>query len=389
MGDLSDVFKRFMSDDPYSKVINRGIVLRDGGDVKAAMECFSKAAELRPSCPVAVLYLADAHNQLDESREAIRFSDRSIELCLMDPYCELLRVPAGPGRAPGPVLVLAFAWLVRGSALGDEQCFQEAFDSSSVAVALEPYFAQAWLNRGCAAARMGRLVDALASVDTALRVSPRYDVALRVMGQLRSGTSATTQARVARLPEDVAVRAQAVADELRLGGKAVSALEDRFFDRRRARADEAWGTLKRQGGAWPLSREEALEGGVLAFQRWGQPPGNSIPIFEGVLESAEATGRQDLEGVASFCLMFVHIVTAKCDRAIYYARRAFELVGSGKIEISYTVRGRTVTPAALAYEAGDVLSHLSWASVDAANSERHRDAQSYLRAVEELRRQGP
>ena len=132
----------------------RGI--REGADLVAAIDAYTKAIELNPAYAEAYNNRGNAKNNLGDHAAALEDCDRAIELN-----------PA-----------LAAAYNNRGNAkagLGDHAAALTDYDR---AIELNPALAEAYNNRGNAKAGLGEPQAALADFDRAIELNPAFAEAL-------------------------------------------------------------------------------------------------------------------------------------------------------------------------------------------------------------------
>jgi tetratricopeptide (TPR) repeat protein len=383
LDDFAQVIRKLMpSVGEYDNLITKGVQLRDGGDLDGALQLFHRAAELQRTLPVTYVYIAQVHDLRSESDEAIHYCDKAIQLDPTNVWGISLPTEWGP------VWAVAVAWQVRASALSDKGKYEEAIRDFNVAIALNPYYGQAWFNKGCAELKARKAVDAYLSVDAALRINPRYEKARTVMYELghRLGHLADTTTGQDS-PNIIEERAKRIAEELRRSGVAARlGIEEVLFDVRRRKLDEMYETETKRGGivTQRLSPEQRLEMGVTLFQKMGRPYEDAIPVFEEVLEIARRSGRKDLEAAACFCLMYVHIMTLQHKQAIEYARRAFTIAMGGRVTITYQEFDNTFAPEALDFDCHDIITHLNAAGAECLRSGKPEPAEEYLKAALEM-----
>jgi Tfp pilus assembly protein PilF len=129
-----------------------GLVLQKEAQLSDALVWLKKAVELEPDKVDFWQWLAELHDEMEESGESIPCWERVVAL--------------DPDRAS--------AHLSLGWALQDESRFSEAREHYDVAIQLQPDFAAAYLNRGGLQEELGDMAAAEASFRTALEKQPRF-----------------------------------------------------------------------------------------------------------------------------------------------------------------------------------------------------------------------
>lgn len=132
---------------------NLGEVYRREGKLVQAVEQFSRAIELRPNYPTALMSRGVAYMDLQLFDEALQDEIRAIEL---DPR-------------------LALAWNNRGCVLQAMGRFDEAVSDHTKAMELAPNFVNAYANRGVAYYRLGKYDLALADLTKAVELGGKAD----------------------------------------------------------------------------------------------------------------------------------------------------------------------------------------------------------------------
>ena len=148
-------------------LLDAGNRLRDRGNYPEALAYYRKARALNPEDPAPVIYEASAFNLMDRYAEALRCCDEAERL---HAKTRLLTFAYG-GQTP----LAAFLWEFRGIALSDTGRPEEAISCYAKAIAISPGFALAWFNKAVAETRLGRVNDALSSVETACEIDPTYE----------------------------------------------------------------------------------------------------------------------------------------------------------------------------------------------------------------------
>ena len=129
-----------------------GLVLQKEGQLSDALVWLKKAAELEPGHVDYWQWLAELHDEMEESGEAIPCWERVVAL--------------DPDRAS--------AHLSLGWAFQDESRFAEAREHYDAALQLQPDFAAAYLNLGGLQEELGDMVAAERSFRTALEKQASY-----------------------------------------------------------------------------------------------------------------------------------------------------------------------------------------------------------------------
>jgi tetratricopeptide (TPR) repeat protein len=129
-----------------------GLVLHKEGQLSDALVWLKKAVELEPANIDFWQWLAELHDEMEESAESIPCWERVVAL--------------DPDRASAH---LALGW-----ALQDESRFSEAREHYDAAIQLQPDFAAAFLNLGGLLEELGDLAAAERSFRTALEKQPTF-----------------------------------------------------------------------------------------------------------------------------------------------------------------------------------------------------------------------
>ena len=129
-----------------------GLVLQKEGQLSDALVWLKKAVELEPANVDFWQWLAELHDEMEESAESIPCWERVVAL--------------DPDRAS--------AHLSLGWALQDESRFAEAREHYDAAIQLQPDFAAAYLNLGGLQEELGDMAAAERSFRTALEKQPAY-----------------------------------------------------------------------------------------------------------------------------------------------------------------------------------------------------------------------
>ncbi len=129
-----------------------GLVLQKEGQLSDALVWLKKAVDLEPANVEFWQWLAELHDEMEESAESIPCWERVVAL--------------DPDRAS--------AHLSLGWAMQDESRFTEAREHYDAAIQLQPDFAAAYLNLGGLQEELGDMAAAEASFRTALEKQPTY-----------------------------------------------------------------------------------------------------------------------------------------------------------------------------------------------------------------------
>ena len=145
------------------------------GDHRAARDVFSQAAQLDPNDPRLLYHLGRSHEELGETREALRQYCRSLALAPESSDAAEVRgrierlAPAGPSAGQAERARLDFA---RGVGLLERRRWDEAVEAFTVVLRQSPTAAEAHFNRALAHAARGRKGEATQDFQRYLALRP-------------------------------------------------------------------------------------------------------------------------------------------------------------------------------------------------------------------------
>jgi tetratricopeptide (TPR) repeat protein len=244
---------------------NAALALQRKGDLAGAEASYRSLISRHGALPNAEHMLALVLHAQGRSEESLPWFERA------------------EGRAGGAML-----WSNHAAALLAVGRVREAEQLCRRAVAAEPRHAGSWLNLGLACELGGSFGDAMASLETALRLAPGSAVALRALARcrLRSGDAAGALDVLRTLPEgrdaaadlirceawiDVGNFAQATATALRLAGIGAVRVDALLLQAQIAaeqgRRDEALDLYRQVLDADPGSRAAMVRGALIHINR--------------------------------------------------------------------------------------------------------------------------
>ncbi len=163
----------------HEACFNRGVALKELGQLEEAIASFDQALKLQPNDHQAWFGRGVALYELGQLEEVIASFDQALKLQPNDHE----------------------AWYNRGVALYKLGQFEEAIASFDQTLELQPNLHQAWYNRGLVLKKLGQFEEAIASFDQALKLQPNdheaWDnrgIVLYELGQLEEAIASFDQA---------------------------------------------------------------------------------------------------------------------------------------------------------------------------------------------------
>lgn len=186
--DACDAYQRCLAKYPQHTParINLGLVLRELGQVQAAIEQYNLAIKTQAKLAEAYLYRGVAQSDLKDYLAAVASFDQAIALKPDLVNAHFNRGNAWRGlenhraavesydRAIHLAPQLADAHANRGNSLVDAQLFGPALQSFNQAIAIQPENAVLYFNRATCHAWMANDDDAKLDIDAAIRLNPGY-----------------------------------------------------------------------------------------------------------------------------------------------------------------------------------------------------------------------
>jgi tetratricopeptide (TPR) repeat protein len=185
---------------------NLGSSYLDAGRPDEAIQCFSRAIELKPDFLDAYYNRGLAFAKINRFAEAVRDFNKAIELkpAYANAYNSRAAVALNTGRYNEALadcdkaIALkpdyADAYVNRGNIYAVANRYAEALRDYDQAIALKPDYVDAWLNRGTAYGNAGRPEEALRDLDKAIALNPNYAPAYLHRGNIHMAAKRCAEA---------------------------------------------------------------------------------------------------------------------------------------------------------------------------------------------------
>jgi len=151
---------------------NRGVIYKDLGNYRQAIEDFNKAIEIKSDNAVAYYNRGNVYTDLGNYRQAIAELNRAIEI--------------NPGYAE--------AYSNRGNAYKSIGNYRQAIEDYNRAIEINPIQAEAYIGRGVAYKVLGNYRQAIAELNRAIEINPGYAEAYSNRGNAYGGLGNYKQA---------------------------------------------------------------------------------------------------------------------------------------------------------------------------------------------------